>query len=108
MLRSLTKEEFESTIAIPMQDVTATAIPAVHIWQYAAGLAENGLLPGDVLNRSMVEKVYRNAHGTYDHVLLPAGSRNVFIVVLVDINNTSVFGHYLLDLNTEYSLNKNQ
>ncbi|GGF61668.1 hypothetical protein GCM10007301_21700 [Azorhizobium oxalatiphilum] len=51
-----------------------------------------------------VHHVYRDAHGRYDQVLIGTERRNVFLVIVVDLQAQTVFGHVLLDLNKEYGV----
>lgn len=48
--------------------------------------------------------MYRSQFGHYDHVLVPVGRFNTFLVVVVDRSHGCVYGHRLLDLNAEYGL----
>jgi hypothetical protein len=63
-------------------------------------------LPQQVIDGEWVEYVYRSQFGHYDHVLVPAGSFNVFLVIVVDRVHGSVYGHRILDLNSEYGLDE--
>ena len=42
--------------------------------------------------------------GSVDHVLLPTGDKNVFIVIVVDIIQKSITGYFRLNLNKEYGI----
>ena len=82
--------------------VTATAQPVVDIWPYVNSLMQNRVVSPYVFQNELVECVYRNGNATYDHVLLPTDSENRFVVVVVSINQATIYGHYLLDLDQEY------
>jgi hypothetical protein len=41
-------------------------------------------LPQQVIDGEWVEYVYRSQFGHFDHVLVPAGRFNVFLVIVVD------------------------
>ena len=41
-------------------------------------------------------------------MLVTTTTKNVFLVVIVDLRADRVFGHYLLDLNEEYGLDTPQ
>jgi hypothetical protein len=51
-----------------------------------------------------VERVYRRGDAQFDHVLVETTTRNVFLVVVVDLREDGILGHFLLDLNEEYGL----
>ena len=99
----LSQEEFKSTMS-GMKDVTDVGDATVDIWNYVAQLVEQRVLPKDVYDKNLVAYVYRNDSKTYDHVLLPIGSPNAFVVMVVDLEHKCVYGHYPLDLNREYGL----
>lgn len=87
-----------------MIDVTNTAESFVDIWNYAEKLKNENKLEKIVVENETVESVYRNDINTVDHVLLPTGKANVFIVILVDIVDNFIIGHHKLDLNEKYGL----
>lgn len=85
-----------------MHDVTTTAEPTVDIWGYVAILVKENIVAQYTYVKNLVEYVYRNDSATFEHVLLPTEHENVFIVVVVDLVNKSILGHYKLDLNELY------
>lgn len=103
MTIELTAQEFKDTMTTPMVDVTATAEPAVDIWEYAEQLADQRVIDKYVVDQGLVEFVYRNTENTFDHVLLPTDDSNAYIVLVVDLINPWVIGHHRLDLNALYS-----
>jgi hypothetical protein len=104
MTTLLSDEEFKSTITAEMVDVTLTATPDVDIWPYIKILSINGTVDKYVFDNTLVEKVYRNEMRTFDHVLLPTTNKNIFIVIIIDLINKKIKGHYRLDLNKEYGI----
>jgi hypothetical protein len=58
-----------------------------------------------ILEEGIVEKVYRNSVNTYDQILIQTVKNNVYFVIIININDKKIFGHYLLDLNKEYGIN---
>jgi siderophore synthetase component len=86
-----------------MNDVTATAEPVVDIWPYVEELVHEDLVSAYVFENCLVEKCYRNDAGSYEHVLLPTGDLNIFMVLIIQLSTESIFGHYLLDLEALYS-----
>ncbi|PTE09849.1 hypothetical protein C9427_14360 [Mesorhizobium helmanticense] len=97
--RQLDEDEFKACFVEPMTDVTATAEAALDIWPYvnALDLDEIGL---PSLND--VGHVYRDARNRFDQVLIGTGRFNTLLVIVVDLGKSTVFGHFLLDLNKEY------
>jgi len=70
---------------------------------YLAAVPPNDLGEHD-FSSAEIEKVYREPRGRFIHVLLAAATPNVFLVIVVDEPDQSIYGHYLLDLNREYGL----
>lgn len=89
-----------------MVDVTNTAEPNVDIWPYVQQLKNDKLVLDYVFERQLVEKVFRNDNNTFDQVLLPTSDANVFVVIIVDLINSKVKGHFKLDLTEEYGIKK--
>lgn len=87
-----------------MTDITDTAIPVVDIWEYVEELIKQKLVDRYVCENNLVEIVYRNDTSTFDHILLPTENQNVFITLVVDIQNETILGHFKLDLNKEYDI----
>ncbi len=104
MTRALSKQEFIDTMRSRMLDFSDTAEPVVDIWPYVAELVDQDIVTSTVLDENLVEKVYRNIDYTYEHVLLPTSDPTIFIVIVVDRNLPSIYGHYRLNLTNEYEL----
>ena len=104
MTTRLTEKEFKETMTDKMVDVTGTAQPVVDIWHYVGKLTKDKEVLEYVNNKQLVETVYRNEKGTFDHVLLPTDKSNTFIVIIVDLEQRKIKGHFRLDLNEEYGL----
>jgi hypothetical protein len=51
-----------------------------------------------------VHYVYCDANGRFDEVLIGTGRFNALLVIVVDLNAGTIFGHFLLDLNKEYGI----
>lgn len=101
----LTEKEYSSTFGDKMVDVTTTAEPVVDIWLYVKKLVIEEVVDQVVYDNEFVEVVYRSSDNTFDHVLLPTSNKNIFTVIIIDILNKLIKGHYLLDLNEKYGLN---
>ncbi|HVU54544.1 MAG TPA: hypothetical protein VHD83_05785 [Puia sp.] len=96
--------QYLRTMISPMTNVTDTADASVDIWPIVRELSNMNLIPALVAERHLIEAVYRNKTGTYDHVLLPTSQSNTFICIIVNNNKKEVEGYYILDLEKEYSL----
>ena len=101
MLITLSPEEFINTMSEEMEDVTETADPTVDISPYAEALIAEGLILHNTLEEELIEIVYRNEEGTYDHILLPTDDEDIFIAIVVDLIGERILGHYRMDLNEE-------
>jgi PBP1b-binding outer membrane lipoprotein LpoB len=106
MIKELSRKEFEKTFSNKMIDVTKTAEPIVNIWKYAKVLSNQKLIPSIVYNKELVEFVYKNSKNTFEHILLPTSEKNVFIIIVVNIIEKKIEGHYKIDIEKEYGLNK--
>ncbi len=104
MPKQLTEAEFKNTFTDNMLNITDNASPTIDIWSYVEELVIEKIVMKYVYERKLVELVYRNSENTFDHVLLPTNSANVFIVIIVDLEQKNIKGHFKLDLNKEYGL----
>ena len=52
----------------------------------------------------VVTYIYRDSTGRFEHVLVNSDDGDVFMVLVLDLEQRSVFGHYLLDLPDKYGL----
>jgi len=104
MTNELSKEEFFDTMGHKMNDITETSEPPIDIWQYVSDLLDEKIILDYVLEKRLVQRVYRNQNKSFDHVLLPTDNPRIFVVVVVDLIQKKIHGHYNLDLNAEYGL----
>ncbi len=86
-----------------MNDVTHEAISVIDVWPYVEAVPEIDL-GGHVIYDRLVEFVYRDATGSFDHVLVMTKTKNVYLAVVVDLALVRIHGHHLLDLNEKYGL----
>jgi hypothetical protein len=100
----LTEKEFKSTFTAKMIDITQNEEPIIDIWPYVEQLVVDQVVDRHVFDKTWVEKVYRNQTNTFDQILLPTTDKNIFVIIVVDIMNRHIKGHYKLNLNTEYGL----
>ena len=89
---SLTEAIFKATTEGKMSNVTQQPGHCIDIWPYVRQLQESIQLPRNVLDDRVVEYVYRSQFNHYDHVLIPS-AKNVFLVIVVDRIQASVYGH---------------
>jgi len=104
MTHELTPEEFQSTFGTQMMDVTDSIESTVDIWEYIGELYVDEEVSEYVVANELVEKVYRNESGTFDHVLVPTENENLYLLIVVDLLNESILGHHWLDMAKEYGL----
>lgn len=97
----LSKAEFKKTLVGPMTRYDGPAL--LDIWPYVDSVPATHL-EGHAVYEQFVECVYRTADERHHHVLVMTRTKNVFLVVIVDIAAASIVGHSVLDLNREYGL----
>jgi hypothetical protein len=102
----LTEDAYKATFDGEMTNVTEQPDACVDIWPYVRLVQQSVELPQRVIERELVELVYRSESGHYDHVLIPTGRHNVYLAVIVDRVGHAIFGHRILDLNDLYSLDE--
>ena len=86
-----------------MTDVTVDATDVIDIWPYVQSVPSTELAGHSVYDQ-FVDKVYRDSLDRFDHVLVLTRTKNVYLVVVVDLKRSVVYGHHLLNLNDEYGL----
>ena len=101
--RELSAAEFAACFEEPMLDVTddEDADLDIDIWPYVDALDPKAF---DVERFNDVDRVYQDARGRYDQIIIETDRPDIFLVVVVDIEARSIHGHRLLDLNVEYGL----
>ena len=102
MTCELSEKEFKNTFGHKMVDISHLEITPIDIWTYVNELQNQNQFASKTIEEETVEYVYRNSQETYDHVLIPTKTKNKYVVIVVDIANRKVFGHYNLDLFKEY------
>src|SRR5689334_10057602 len=101
--RLLTKDEFQRTFVQPMRDVTKTALAPEVLEGYLTSVPGRDLEP-HWLAAHTPELIYDSGDKSFEHVLFPTQTKNVYLVLVVDQPRHAVFGHFVLDLNREYGL----
>lgn len=104
MARELTEKEYLDTMAGGMKNITDTAEMLADIWAYVESFSVRMLLSEYGFEHRLIEAVYENGTKTFQHVMLFGDRENVYVVIVVDVANREVFGHYYLDLNNKYGL----
>ena len=92
----LDEKQFLATFAAPMRNVTGEASNVIDIWPYVASVLRKDLRGHEVYDR-FVEYAYRDATGRFDHVQVMTKTKNVYLAVVVDLQNDVIHGHHLLD-----------
>jgi hypothetical protein len=101
--RLLTQDEFQSTFVEPMRNVTETAFVPPAIGGYLTSIPGGDLQPHWLAAHSP-ELIYDSGDNSFEHVLFPTQTKNVYLVIIVALKRHEVFGHFVLDLNREYGL----
>ena len=94
-------DAFNQTFAAPMQDVTATSKPVVDLWSYIDAIPLPDLAGATLAD---VACVYRSSSQLFEHVLIATTDKNVFLVAVIALAESRIYGHYLLSLAELYSL----
>lgn len=90
-------------MADPMRDVINEAENVIDIWPYVASVPPDDL-SGHHVQHECVEHVYRAPDDRFDHVMVMTLTKNVYLVVIVDLIGDCLLGHHLLNLNDAYGL----
>lgn len=98
----LTAEQFRSTFGATRHRIGDDE-PPFDFWPYVDGIPAADF-EGHNCSGGNVEVAYRMEPGGYEHVLIRSENRNVFMVIVLDRDARTVYGHHLLDLNREYGL----
>ena len=87
-----------------MQRVALDSQPPFDFWPYFDGIPENDF-EGHDCSGGQVSNTWNDATGRYQHVWVNSEDKNTFMVLVLDLQEESVLGHRLLNLNREYRLN---
>lgn len=93
--RKLSPEEFKATQNSPQRVMDST--PPADFWDYVAAIPADDFEFFDC-RAGNITHVYRMAD-EYEHVLINSQYQGVAMVVVTDLKNNTVYGHFLLDLN---------
>ena len=93
----LTYEAYRATFAPPMVNVTDSAEEVVDLWSYADPIIEAEYHNCTAWNWR-VAYIYQTSDGLYQHIGIPVPQDNTYLVVIVDMRNRSIMGHWILEL----------
>ena len=102
-INKLEYAQYQLTFEAPMLDVTATAEPLIAIWPYVEAVPVEDL-NGHALTDGEVRHVYQHPNATFSHVLVSTLNRDVFLVIIIDLQAMKIYGHFLLDLLQLYGI----
>ena len=86
-----------------MRKVTEQAVEPIDISGYVDAVPAADLNDYEIC-RGLVECVYRSSDDRFDHIMVMTKSKNVYLVVIIDLHHRAIHGHHLLDLNKLYGL----
>ena len=101
----LSETEFRQTFAAPMTRVAQSEAPLFDFWPYFDEIPSEDF-SGHDCSQGKVTYVYRHPSGRFEHVLVDSENRDIFMVLVLDLQNKSVLGHHLLDLPQLYGLSE--
>ena len=99
-MKLLSQSEFDATQDNPGRYEGA---PAFEFWDYFDEIPEADFKGYDC-SEGIVNDVYRMDNNLHEHVLVKATALNVFMVLVNDLSASTVYGHFLLNLNEAYSV----
>ncbi|MES2569680.1 MAG: hypothetical protein V4710_06445, partial [Verrucomicrobiota bacterium] len=102
-MKLMTESELRATFATPMQRVALDAGPPFDLWDCydAIPVAD---FEGHDCSAGGVSYAWNDATGRFQHVHISSEDKNVFMILVLDLQSRSVHGYRLLDLNHEYGL----
>jgi len=93
--RLLTKQEFDATRFEPKR--VDTGEPPMDFWAYVEAIPAEDFGVADCRD-GQVSHVYRMGD-QYEHILINSQYQGLAMVVVIDLNEKRVYGHFLLDIN---------
>jgi len=100
----LDQTTFQQTFGARMLRIPADEAAPFDFWSYVDAIPEGDYCGYDCSEGS-VQWVWQSEDMRYEHVLIDsAEDPDVFMVIVLDLVEGSVFGHRLLDLKSEYGL----
>ena len=102
-MKRLSEEEYTRAFGHPMKRLAKDAAPPFDFWPYFESIPEADF-EGHDCRAGSVSYVWENDQASFQHVLINSEDKNVFMVLVLDLQKHAVHGHRLLDLNQEYGL----
>lgn len=87
----------------PMRPRDAAQSAPFPFWGYFDALPADELAGHD-LSACRVDAVIAEPSGRYEHVIVGSETKNVVLVLVLDLQLRCVCGHHVLDLRREYGL----
>lgn len=88
-----------------MQRLPPSGEPPFDYWDYFDSIPSADFEQHDC-SAGTVTYVWEHPTRRFQHVLVDSEDKNVFMVLVLDIDSQSVLGHRILDLNQEYGLQR--
>ena len=98
----LSEREFRALLG-EVDRVDPDTPPPFQFWSYFDSIPTEDFAGHDCSGGS-VEWIYRARNGRYEFVHIDTETKNVFMVLVLDLTDQVVVGHHLLDLNRLYGL----
>lgn len=102
-MKRLSETEYKATMGEPMTRRESNGSAPFDFWSYFDRLPTDEFFGHD-FSDCVVDYVYADPSGLYEHVLVNSLDENVFLVLVLDLKTSSVLGHRVLDLRREYGL----
>ncbi|GIF50855.1 hypothetical protein DFJ67_4187 [Asanoa ferruginea] len=99
----LTEAEYKATMGSQPISLGLDEEPPFDFWPYCDSIAPEDLGDHD-FSAGIVAYVFDMPGRGCQHVAVACETPNVFLVLVLDLNASSVLGHHLLDLNRLYGL----
>lgn len=93
--RKLTDEEFNATRNAPLR--VEDSAPPLDFWSYVEAIPAEDFGIADC-REGKVTHVYRMGN-EFEHVLVNSQYQGVAMVIVIDLKQGQVYGHYFLDIN---------
>ena len=101
-VRALTRAQFDACFEEPMRLLDdATHSPEIDHYIDEVIAAETSLE-----RVGNIHSIYRDASGRVDQVLIETERNERYLVLLIDVSRSALFGHFLLDLSEEYGIDR--
>jgi len=103
----LSRDQFGATFSGPNKKIDAMTYDLSGVWEYVRTVPKSDY-QGFEICWGYLPYVYRTGDDRYDHLHVSTRTQNVFLMVIKDRRDNTIYGHHLLDLNAEYGMEKPQ